>query len=128
MFRVFYYYYYLFYSTVLNDDEPHLLTTLVLSASEGFLINGIVEIYLAKIYCKSIDTLLMIGTFLLLIGINYFYFHWTGKAKEIVKNKPMFFSNHQISIIITVIFFIITASFLFWEPVYVKLILDGNCK
>ncbi len=126
--NVIYYYYYLFYSKILKDSEPHLLTTLVLSFSQSLLVNGVLEISIANIFCIYISKWPMLIVLLLLIGVNYVYYHRTGKAKEIVKNKPMFFSSHRLSIIITLLFFIITASFLFWEPIYVKQILDGNYR
>jgi uncharacterized membrane protein len=128
MIKVFYYYYFLFYSRVLKDNEPHLLTTLALSASEGFLINGILQISLARFFCISIDKWPMIGILVLLIGANYLYYHRTGKAKEIVKTKPMFYSNRELSVTLTLLFFIVTLSFLFWEPIYIKQIMEEYCR
>ena len=127
MIKVFYYYYFLFYSKVLKDNEPHLLTTLALSASEGFLINGILQISLSRFFCIPMDKWLMIVVPVLLIGANYFYYHKTDRAKEIVKTKPMFYSSHRLSIILTLLFFIATLSFLFWSPVYVKQIIEEYC-
>lgn len=126
--KVLYYYYYLFYSKVLKDNEPHLLTTLALSASEGFLINGILQISLARFFSISLDKWPMIGVLVLLIFANYLYYHSTGKSKEIVKTKPMFYSSHKLSIVLTFLFFTITLSFLFWEPIYVKQLLQESCK
>ena len=126
--KVLYYYYFLFYSKVLKDNEPHLLTTLALSASEGFLINGILQIALARFFCMSIDKWPMIGVLVLLIGVNYFYYHVRENAKKIVKTKPMYYSSQKLSIVLTFLFFIITLSFLFWEPIYVKQLLQESCK
>lgn len=126
--KVLYYYYYLFYTKILPDDEPHATTVFTLSASEGFLINGILQISLARFFCIPVNKWPMIGVLVLLIFINYLYYHRTDKAKEIVKNKPMFYSNHKLSIALTLLFFIITLSFLFWEPVYVKHIMEEYCR
>ena len=46
--KVLYYYYYLFYSKILPDDEPHATTVFTLSSSEGFLINGALDIFLTR--------------------------------------------------------------------------------
>lgn len=124
---VFYYYYYLFYKYVLQDDEPHLLTTLVLSFSEALLINGIMQILAAHIYCVFLNSWSLVFVAILLNVFNYFYFHRNGKAIIIVKKKPMLFSNHRVSIILTILFCLTTASFLFWPPVYAKHIIE-NCK
>lgn len=128
MMKVFYYYYFLFYSKVLKDNEPHMLTTFALSASEGFFINVILDIFLIKFFCISMDKWTMLGILAGLILANYYYFHRAGKGKEIIKTKPKFFSNHRVSIVITVLFFVITASSLFWGPVYTKHLLEycGN--
>lgn len=125
--KVLYYYYYLFYTKILPDDEPHATTVFTLSVSEGFVMNGILQISLARFFCMSIDKWLMIGILVLLIGINYFYFHRAGKAKEIVKLKPKVLNSNKLSILFTILFFIITLSFLFWEPIYVKQVLE-HCR
>jgi len=126
--NVLYYYYYLFYSKILRDNEPHLLTTLALSFSISLPFNVISDILLKRYYCITIGKWPMLGALLFILGINYLYFHRTGKAKEIVKTKPMFYSNHRLSILITILFFIITISFLFWGPIYAKYILEHYCR
>jgi hypothetical protein len=127
--KVIYYYYFLFYSKILRDDEPHLLTTLVLSASEGFLVNGILDISLTRFVCLSLGMWPMIWMQLLFIFANYFYYHFrTDRAKEIVKTKPMFFSSHKLSIILTILFFITTFSTLFWGAVCAKHIFVVHCR
>jgi hypothetical protein len=126
--NVFYYYYYSFYKNFLKDDEPHMLTTLALSASEGLMINGLIQISLARLFCIHTNSVIMIGIVLFLIIINYIYYHRSGRAIDIIKNKPMFFSNNVISALITILFFIITSSFMFWEPIYVKQLMDMHCR
>lgn len=128
MIKVFYNYYFLFYAKILRDNEPHLLTTIALSASEGFLINGIIQIFLARFFCISVDKWSMIGILALLIFVNYLYYHRAGNANEIVKTNPMFFSSHKLSIVLTSLFFIVTLSFLFWEPIYVKHLMEEYCR
>jgi len=125
--KILYYYYYLFYTKVLPDDQPHATTIFTLSVSEGFLINGILQISLAHFLCISIDKWTMIGVLLLLIIANYFHFYLTRKCKEIVKLKPKLLNSNKLSMLMVVCFFLITFSFLFWGPVYVKHILE-QCK
>jgi len=126
--KVLYYYYYLFYTKILPDDEPHATTVFTLSVSEGFFINGILQIFLARFFCMPLNIWPMIGVLVLLIFLNYFYYQRSGRAKEIVKTKPMFYSNHKFSIVLTLLFFIVTSSFLFWEPVYIKQIMENYCR
>lgn len=127
MIKVFYYYYYLFYSKILKDDEPHLLTILALTASESFIVNGILDIILSRFFCMSLNKWPMLGVLVLLLTINLFYYHRKGKSKEIIKNKPMFSSNHKLSIIMTLLFFTISLSFIFFGPVYAKKIMEEYC-
>jgi hypothetical protein len=123
-----YYYYFLFYTKVLPDNEPHATTVFTLSLSEAFLINGVIQILIAHLFCMSFGKWQMITIFLLIIGVNYLLFSKSGKAKEIVKLKPKIFNSNKLSIFIVVLFFVITASFLFWEPIYVKQILEEHCR
>jgi hypothetical protein len=122
-----YYYYFLFYKKILKDNEPHLLTTLALSASFGFVLDFIARVILANTLCISLNTWLSMVLLGLVVLIVYYIFHKSGIAKEVVKQKPMFFNNHIFSIIISILFFIMTVSFMFWGPTYTKEILD-NCR
>lgn len=126
--NVLYYYFFLFYSKVLKDDEPHMLTILALSACEGFMVNIIVDVFTAKCFCSGINSFFWMGTIALFIFLNYLYFYKSGKAKELIKKKPMFFSSNSISIFITILFFILMVSSIFWGPIYTKHILDTHCR
>jgi hypothetical protein len=65
----------------------------------------------------------MISIFVIVMAIIYITFYKKGKAARIVKIKPKFFNNHKLSVIITITFFLITTSFLFWGPIFLKNIL-----
>jgi hypothetical protein len=125
--NVLYYYYYLFYTRVLPDNEPHATVIFTLSFSESLLVNGILDISSAHFFCKKMEMWLMIGIFLMLIAANYLIYSRKKKSRIIVEQRPAFFSSHNVSIIITLLWFIITTSFLFWKPIYVKDILD-QCR
>jgi hypothetical protein len=123
MIKVLYYYYYLFYKNVLKDNEPHLLTTLALSFSLSLLINGILNIIFAHLLSFAFSRWEMFGLLALILLIFYVTLHRTGKAQKIVDEQPKFFNSHKLSIVITIIFFLITTSFLFWEAGYVGSVL-----
>lgn len=124
---VIYYYYYLFYIKVLKDDEPHLLTTMALSASEGFVLSVTLSILLIKFFCYEMTNLLMFLPICLFLLFNYYFFHKSGRARKIVKEKPMFFSNHKLTTVMVLLFFIVTLSFLFWGAFYTKYLLETYC-
>lgn len=123
-----YYYYFLFYTKVLPDNEPHATTVFTLSLSESFIVNGVLDILLAYLFCFSLNKWSMIIISLLIMGINYLLYSRSGKAKKIIKLKPKVFNSNKLSIVIVILFFVITASFLFWGPIYVKHILEEHCK
>lgn len=103
---VFYYYYFLFYSRVLKDNEPHLLTTPVLIFSESLLVNYSINVIGAHFFCKYLlGKLGMISVIVILNGLNYLFYHRTGRAKEIKKSKSKFFNNYSFSLVATLLFF-----------------------
>jgi hypothetical protein len=122
--NVLYYYYYLFYTRVLPDNEPHATVIFTLSFSESLLINGIFDILSAHFFCQKIPMWLMISVFVLLITINYLIYSKKKKSRIVIERKPQFFDSHKASVLITLMWFMITTSFMFWKPIYVKGILE----
>lgn len=102
---IIYYYYYLFYIRIVKDDEPYITTTWALSASEGFLTSVFLNIIFVKCFCYQMTKLMMFLPILFFFLFNYYYYYKSGRCKKIVKEKPSFFSNHKLSILITVLFF-----------------------
>lgn len=125
---VIYYYYFLFYSKILKDDEPHLLTTMALSASFGFSLSSVFDILFIRFFCYETNKWFMISIIVFSNLISYLYFHKTKRALKLIQQKPKFFSNHKLSVILVLLFFITTLSFLFWSPVYTKYLLETYCN
>ena len=127
MIKVIYYYYYLFYLKVLQDNQPHMLTIMALSASEGFLLNGTIDIIALKFFCFDVSKWLMLGLLAILLIINFMIFYRGEKGTEIVKQKPKLLKSNNFSMGFALIFFMISISWLFWGPIYAKYLLE-NCK
>lgn len=125
---VIYYYCYLFYTKIIKDNEPYATTVWALGFSEGFFASIILNIVSIHFWCFSLDKWKMIGIGIMFLLGNYFYFNKSGKAKKIVKIKPMFCNNHRISIILTIIFFAVLISSMFWGPIYTRYLLDEHCR
>ena len=116
---VFYYYYFVFYSKVIKDNEPHLLTTMALSFSEALLVNYSIMFIGAHVFCKYIITKwVMIGVIVAMNALNYKLLHRSGKAERIVLARPKILNSHRVSILLTILFFMVTISFLFWGSDY----------
>lgn len=126
MINIFYYYYYLFYTKVLPDNQPHLTVIFTLSFSISLLINGLISVMFAYMADYNMSNYIMVGIFVAVMVVNYLVFYRTGKGIRLVKERPKFFNNHRLSIILTLIFFLITTSFLFWGPIYIKNILNAR--
>ena len=120
MMNVFYYYYYLFYTKVLPDNQPHSTVIFTLSFSLSLFVNGVLSLIAAHLKSYVISNYVMVGIFVAIMVINYFVFYRTGKGKRLIKEKPKFFNSHKLSILLTLIFFLITTSLLFLGPIYIK--------
>lgn len=126
---VIYYYCYLFYKKILKEDEPHATTIWVIGFIEGFFTNIVLYSLLVYFYCiKTLNIWIMIFIVGLFLLANYIYFYKSGRAKKIVKEKPMFYSSKKISITITVIFFIVFSSSILWGPFLVRYVSDTYCR
>jgi hydrogenase-4 membrane subunit HyfE len=123
--NVLYYHFYLFY--VKFDPEPEVTTLLSLSACQSFLINGILDFLALKFFCYQIPVWIQFTMTLVFIFLNYLLFYRTNKVKQIIKSKPTILNSKALSIISTILFFLITVSWLFWGPIYGKHLL-GQCK
>ena len=126
--NVLYYYYFLFYQKVLKEETPHLFTILALSASQAFFLIYCIDTANVLMFCelffsRSESYLFCIAA---CIVLNYFVFYNSGLAAEIVKSKPKFFKSNEISLSITLVFFLITTSFMFWVT-YVLMVYLENC-
>ena len=122
---VLYYYIYLFYAKVMPDDYPHLNTVWALGVTSAFIINGLIDIPLAYFFSYTLSIFQLISITALLMLLFYFKYYKSGRGKQIVKKeKPKFFGSNTASIILTILFFLISMSFLFLGPDIVREILE----
>lgn len=125
--RVFYYYYCLFYVKVIKDPAPFFTTVLTLSFSLSLFINGVVEIIAIKFFCYDVKMWSQILILCIIIFLNYLLFYRNEKCVQIIKSKPNIANSKTLSASITIIFFLISISWLFWGPIYGKELLN-QCK
>lgn len=123
-----YYMYYYFNSKILKDSEPIATTNFTLSVSEGFLIAFLINLISINLFCKTMPVWFILFIDLIIIFINYIYFNKSKRCIQIISSKPLFFSNFKISVFIVITFFLGTLSFMFWGPVFLKHLLESNCK
>ena len=122
---VFYYYIFLFYAKVLPDDYPHSNTVWALGATSAFIINFSLDMVLAYFFGYTLSVFQMVSITALLMLLFYFKYYKSGRGKQIVKKeKPKFFGSNTASIILTVLFFLISMSFLFFSADIVREILE----
>ena len=125
---VIYYYCYLFYVNYIRDVDPHSYTVYAISAVEGYALNIFVDIILTFFKCMHINTLIWMSILILICFFNYLHFDKSGRGKKIVKKKPMFFSNHKLSIVLSALFFIILFSTFLLGAFYSKYLSDTYCR
>jgi hypothetical protein len=111
----------------MHERIPHLTTLLALSFSESLLLNGITDFIALKWFCYEIKVWIQFTVVLLIIFCNYLTYYRYGKGKEMIISKPSLAGSKTLSIIITWLFFLITASWLFWGPIYGKYLLN-QCR
>src|SRR5690606_25420742 len=125
--HVFYYHYFLYFNKAIKDADPHLRTCLALGASESFLLSGIIQIVSVKYFCYYVDYRILFGIAVVLCAINCWYYMMKRKGEEVIEKKPLFFESKRLSVTLTIIFFIITISYLFWGAIYLEYLLE-NCR
>ncbi len=126
MIKTFYYYYHLFYKNIFKDNDSYFTARLAVTASESLFLISVLDISSAYFFCQPLNKYSMAGITLFLLIINTLLFFNSERTKNIEKNKPQFFNSHNLSIAITLIFFLITTSSMFWLGYLVQNIID-NC-
>ena len=124
---VLYYYIYLFYAKVMPDDYPHLNTVWALGVTSAFIINGLIDIPLTYFFNCYLSTIQKVIIMIIVITLFYLKYDRSGKGIRIVKKeKPKFFGSKIASIILTVLFFLISMLFLFFKVEVMIKILEMN--
>ena len=122
---VFYYYIFIFYAKVLPDDYPHSNTVWALGAISAFIVNGLIDIPLAYFLNSYLSTIQKVIITIIVMILFYLKYDRSGKGKRIVeKEKPKFFGSKTASIILTILFFLISMFFLFFKADIVREILE----
>ena len=125
MMDVLYYYIYLFYVKVISDNQPHSNTIWALGFLFSLIINFSLDMGLAFFFGYTLSTFQMASITALLMLLFYFKYYKSGRGKRIVeKEKPKFFGSNTVSIILTVLFFLISMFFLFFSADIVREILE----
>jgi hypothetical protein len=112
LFNVLYFYYYLFFKKIVIDNQPDLIATLFLSFLMSLFINIPIGLFIKMRYSIVINHYYMLAITLIISFVLYFFLHRKGKAKSIIKNKPMLFKSNFISIVVSILFFLLSFSLL----------------
>ncbi len=124
---VLYYYIYLFYVKVISDNQPHSNTIWALGFLFSLIINFSLDMGLAFFFGYTLSVFQMVSIAALLMLLFYFKYYKSGRGKQIVKKeKPKFFGSNTASIILTVLFFLISMLFLFFKVEVMIKILEMN--
>lgn len=124
--NIIYYHYYLFYNKILKDMQPIFTTTFTFSFSLSLVINGCINIVLAHTNGTYLNKWSMISIFVIIFIFNYLYYYKRNKANELILLKPKLDNSNYLSAFITILFFLICVSFLFWEPIYTRGVIHRN--
>ena len=123
---VLYYQYYLFYKDIWKDSDANFTTRLSLTLLESLLISGICQILFASFFCKKFPLFAELGLTLVLLLINIYIVFNARNERRIMASKPKIFNSRFLSNLFAVIFFLVSASAVFWVPDYTDATI-GNC-
>jgi len=125
---VLYYYYYLFYTKIIPEDEPNATVIFTLGASCSFPMGMLLDCVLSY-NCYYSNTYLLFSVSIVFWALFYFLYYRTKLYKKVIQARPKFFGSHRKTIITVFLFFLVTASFMFWGPIVSKNIFDEcDCK
>jgi hypothetical protein len=122
--KILYYYYYLFYSKILVQNDPGFVTVLALSFAQSLWITAILDFATIQALCIKLDKFYGIGILVILLAWNFYYYN-AGMSKKIIKERPMIWKNHSISIALVLTFTLIAISWMFWGSFYARAALSG---
>ena len=123
---VLYYYIYLFYVKVISDNQPHSRTIWALGVTSAFIINGLIDIPLTYFFNCYLSTIQKVIIIIIVITLFYLKYDRSKGIRIVKKEKPKFFGSKIASIILTVLFFLISMLFLFFKVEVMIKILEMN--
>ena len=127
IFDIVYYQFFLFYKNSIKDPAPNFATILAISFGQSLLINCLIDTIAIKYFCYEVAVTFQFLVLLLLLLTNWWIYMGLKRSHYVIKSKPIFRNSRLVSKVITVLFFLISISWLFWGPIYGKHILEG-CK
>ena len=125
MMNVLYYYIYLFNVKFLPYTFPDLNTVWILGSLFALIVNSSLNMGLAYFFGYTLGRFQILSIIILLVIFFHFKYNRSGRGKRIVKKeKPKFLGSNIASIILTILFFLISISFFLFSEDVVKEILE----
>ena len=123
--NVLYYYIYLFNVKFLPYTFPDLNTVWILGSLFALIVNSSLNMGLAYFFGYTLGRFQILSIIILLVIFFHFKYDRSGRGKRIVKKeKPKFLGSNIASIILTILFFLISISFFLFSEDVVKEILE----
>ncbi|MBM0659996.1 hypothetical protein [Capnocytophaga genosp. AHN8471] len=125
MMNVLYYYIYLFNVKFLPYTFPDLNTVWILGSLFALIVNSSLNMGLAYFFGYTLGRFQILSITILLMIFFHFKYDRSGRGKRIVKKeKPKFLGSNIASIILTILFFLISISFFLFSEDVVREILE----
>jgi archaellum biogenesis protein FlaJ (TadC family) len=107
MMDVLFYYYYLCYKNIIPDVKPHLTAVWSISVIIAFLVIVPIDLFCNYRFHIVLDVWIWVSVTGTILFIMYLHYIKSNKWKEIIKEKPMLWNSHKLSIIFAVSFFLL---------------------
>ena len=105
------------------DDYPHTNTVWALGFIFSLIINGLIDIPLAYFFNCYLSIIQKVIIIIIVMTLFYLKYDRSKGIRIVKKEKPKFFGSNTVSIILTVLFFLISMFFLFFSADIVREIL-----
>ena len=125
MMNVLYYYIYLFNVKFLPYTFPDLNTVWILGSLFALIVNSSLNMGLAYFFGYTLGRFQVLSITILLVIFFHFKYDRSGRGKRTVKKeKPKFLGGNIASIILTILFFLISILFFLFSEDVVREILE----
>jgi hypothetical protein len=117
--KIIFYHYYLFYKNILGETEPKSVAAFVISFCETLLVSFLIGVVLAH-FCIELTKLVIFSVFGISLLFNFLFVFSPKKADQIVNAKPKLYGSHSLSVLLTILFSLISFATVYLIAFYLK--------
>ncbi len=128
MIDVFYYYFYLGYKNVtfIHSTTPKTTAAWTLGLCLSFWVIEPVDLFIIHHYGILLKPVILYSVSIIFFLTTLYVYLLKGRSRKVIQKKPKLFGSHIFSIVVTVVFFILSLSLLIIGMFVGRKILSGE--